>query len=219
MKKVVSIFAKSFLFPFTALLGAIPIDNAGTAGDQSEENQNDADSQSEDNYDETNEEHQEENTKEKPVQMTQTELDKLINRKYREGLRKGKAQAHPASQPDSDGEAEKRLLEANKRLLRGVVKEQSAGANLTAKGASFALLALQAAGMEAYLNDDGVDEEAVADFIARFAEENAEFLAAKPSAGTGSAANPKRGKPQTNSVGERLAKSISQPTKSSYFSN
>lgn len=217
MKRMLSIFTKSLLFPFAALLGAIPVDGAGTAGDQGEENQDNADSQAEDNRDGADEGSREESSKEKPVQMTQAELDKLINRKYREGLRKGKAQAQ--STAGTEEQAEQRLLEANKRLLRGVVKEQAAGANLTAKGANFALLALQAVGMEAYLNDDGVDEEAVADFIAWFAEENAEFLAAKPSAGTGSAANPKRGKPQTNSVGERLAKSISQPTKSAYFSN
>ena len=217
MKKIVSIFAKSFLFPFTALLGAIPADNAGATGDQGEENQSDADNQSEDSPEETNEDHQEENTEEKPVQMTQTELDKLINRKYREGLRKGKAQAQPAA--GAEEQAEKRLLKANERLLRGVIKEQAAEAHLTAKGANFALLALRAAGIEEYLNDDGVDEEAVADFIARFAEENAEFLAVKRNSGTGGAANPKRGKPQTNSVGERLARSIAPPTKSAYFSN
>lgn len=217
MKRMLSIFTKSLLFPFAALLGAIPVDGAGTAGDQGEENQDNADSQAEDNRDGADEGSREEGSKEKLVQMTQAELDKLINRKYREGLRKGKAQAQPAA--GTEEQAEQRLLEANKRLLRGVVKEQAAGANLTAKGASFALLALQAAGLEEYLNDDGVDEEAVADFIARFAEENAEFLAAKRNSGTGGAANPKRGKPQTNSVGERLARSIAPPTKSAYFSN
>lgn len=217
MKRMLSIFTKSLLFPFAALLGAIPVDGAGTAGDQGEENQDNADSQAEDNRAGADEGSREEGSKEKLVQMTQAELDKLINRKYREGLRKGKAQAQPPT--GAEEQAEQRLLEANKRLLRGVVKEQAAGANLTAKGASFALLALQAAGLEEYLNDDGVDEEAVADFIARFAEENAEFLAAKRNSGTGGAANPKRGKPQTNSVGERLARSIAPPTKSAYFSN
>lgn len=217
MRRILAIFRKSFLFPFTALLGAIPAEGAGATDDPSEEEQS-PDNQAEDNPGEGGEDDQTQDSEgDKPVNMTQKQLDALINRKFREGVRKGKAQPSEKTKPDD--QAEKMLQEANKRLIKGVVKEKAVEANLTAKGAKFALLALQSAGLDEYLNDDGVDEEAVADFLEQFAEENAELRAEKTPTGTGGAANPKRGKPQKTSVGERLAKSISQPIKSSFFSN
>lgn len=119
----------------------------------------------------------------KPVQLTQKQLDDLINKAYARGARKGKREAagKPTAKQETsgdDGEAEegaaaKALIQkATERMLSGTVRELAADLGITAKGAR---AALRLANFGDCIKDDEVDEASVKDILEDFAKEYPEF--------------------------------------------
>lgn len=120
-----------------------------------------------------------------PVQLTQKQLDELIDRAYARGARKGKRdaskpKAEAAQTGDSGQESEEAkkaadlLQKATERLLSGTVKGMAADIGLSAKGAK---AALKLADFSGCTKDDDVDEESVKDILEEFLKEYPEFQA------------------------------------------
>ena len=120
-----------------------------------------------------------------PVQLTQKQVDELIDRAYARGARKGKRdaskpKAEAAQTGDSGQESEEAkkaadlLQKATERLLSGTVKGMAADIGLSAKGAK---AALKLADFSGCTKDDDVDEESVKDILEEFLKEYPEFQA------------------------------------------
>ncbi len=118
-----------------------------------------------------------------PVQLTQKQLDELIDRAYARGARKGKrdaskpkAEAAQTGDSDRESEAAKKaadlLRKATERLLSGTVKGMAADIGLSAKGAK---AALKLADFSGCTKDDDVEEESVKDILEEFLKEYPEF--------------------------------------------
>jgi len=124
----------------------------------------------------------------KPISLTQKQIDDLINKAFARGARKGKREASknqpaPATQnadaDEQDDTAQKAaaaLQKANERLLSGTVKNLAADLGLTAKGAK---AALKLADFTDCIKDDDVDEESVKDILEDFVKEYPEFKSTK----------------------------------------
>lgn len=171
MKKLLAIFRKSFLFPFTALFGGIPVGASGAADEDDEKEERDGTAGEGDGG--PDEEQPEDNEGDKPVNMTQKQLDELIKKTLRRGERKGRA-ATGKKEDDKDeaDKADERLKQANERFLRGTVKDLAFDLGITKKGAS---AALKLADFTDCFKDGEIDEEAVKDALEDFANEYPEF--------------------------------------------
>ena len=133
------------------------------------------------------------------VEMTQEQLDKLLNRAYAKGARAAKKEAakdekSEGSKDEGPSEAEKKaadtLAKATKRLLEGSVKSMASDIGMTSKGAQVAVAMVD---FEDCFDEDGdIDDDAVKDVLEDFLKEWPEFAAEKDTppgyaAGTGSA--------------------------------
>lgn len=133
------------------------------------------------------------------VEMTQEQLDKLLNRAFAKGARAAKKEAAKDEKPkggkdDGPSEAEKKaaetLAKATKRLLEGSVKSLAPDIGMTSKGAQ---AAVAMADFEDCFDEDGdIDDDAVKEVLEDFLKEWPEFGAEKEAppkyaAGTGSA--------------------------------
>lgn len=133
------------------------------------------------------------------VEMTQEQLEKLLNRAFAKGARAAKKEAAKDEKPeggkdDGPSEAEKKaaetLAKATKRLLEGSVKSLAPDIGMTSKGAQ---AAVAMADFEDCFDEDGdIDDDAVKDVLEDFLKEWPEFGAEKEAppkyaAGTGSA--------------------------------
>ena len=123
-----------------------------------------------------------EQDKDNPVQLTQKQLDELINRTFAKGIRSGKRQARQSveKQPESSHEendmeqkAESILKKANERLLAGTIKSLALDIGITAKGAKVA--AKLADFSDCIKNDGEVDEDSIKDILEDFAKEYPEL--------------------------------------------
>ncbi len=135
---------------------------------------------------------QQEEPDSKPIQMTQKQLDDLINKAFAKGARKGKREASSEKPPASDEAAEDTgekdaaqalLQKANERLLSGTIKELAADLGITAKGAK---AALKLGDFSHCFKDDDVDEESVKDILEDFLKEYPEFAATQKTEEDGS---------------------------------
>lgn len=124
----------------------------------------------------------------KPISLTQKQIDDLINKAFARGARKGKREASknqsaPTAQnndaDEQDDTAQKAataLQKANERLLSGTVKNLAADLGLTTKGAK---AALKLADFADCIKNDDVDEESVKDILEDFIKEYPEFKSVK----------------------------------------
>lgn len=172
-----------------ALMPVLPIIGIPGSDDEEKPGKQDAEDKSSENTEKTGEEEQkgQETGGDKPVNLTQKELDALIDRAFKKGARKAVATAgtglkKPAEgqRESSEADVEERMKAANDRLLEGTVRGLAADLGMTAKGAK---AAAKLADFSGCFNQAGdLDDEAVKDALEDFLKEYPEFKQQKQEA-------------------------------------
>ena len=106
------------------------------------------------------------------VQLSQKQLDGLIERAYARGARKGKREAAGSAQDHLEKKARDALRIAADRLLHATVRETAVPLGLSAKGAQTALRLMD---FSECVKDGEVDEAAVKGLVIRFLQDYPEF--------------------------------------------
>ncbi|WP_343274615.1 hypothetical protein [Ligaoa zhengdingensis] len=169
-----------YFLKIVALAPVLPIIGIPGSDDEEKPGKQDAEDKSSENMEKTGEEEQkgQETGGDKPVNLTQKELDALIDRAFKKGARKATAgtglkKPTEGQQESLEADVEERMKAANDRLLEGTVRGLAADLGMTAKGAK---AAAKLADFSGCFNQAGdLDDEAVKDALEDFLKEYPEF--------------------------------------------
>ena len=113
------------------------------------------------------------------VQLTQKQLDDLINRAFAKGVRKGKRQMDsiklPSQKPSAEDDVSQvstLLHKARQQLLLGTIKQLASDLGISTKGTK---VALKLADFSHCIQQDDVAEQSVKEILSQFLKEYPEF--------------------------------------------